>query len=264
MKRALIGLVAGLALLFIGINPISAATYSCSLLQPGTCDLDFNNICPPGSGDEPQINCRSKTDEECRNAVNITCPDVTPPEHMCYACVQSACTLVNPDNWGSCPYAGTQQGLNSCNIGCTQPLHRFKCVNNSCVADTHGEYASAADCETICAHIIDTTSPICGTGIWEGKGVDTAIGCLIAGDPKKLIGDLLGWGSIVGGGIAFLMIIFAGFQIATATGDPKRVKAGQELITSAISGLILIVLSVILLNFIGVSVLGLSSLGFSL
>lgn len=107
-------------------------------------------------------------------------------------------------------------------------------------------------------------SPLCGTGVDLNLGVNTAIGCLMAGDPKQLVSQLLGWGVGVGGGIAFLMIIFAGFQMATASGDPKRVKAAQELLTSALAGLILIVLSVVLLNFIGVNILGLNNLGFSL
>lgn len=102
------------------------------------------------------------------------------------------------------------------------------------------------------------TSPLCGT---DDLGVRTAIGCLMAGDPKQLISQLLGWGVGVGGGIAFLMIIFAGFQMATASGDPKRVKAAQELLTSALAGLILIVFSIFLLNFIGIKILNLGTIG---
>ena len=99
------------------------------------------------------------------------------------------------------------------------------------------------------------SQPLCGAGNDKGKGINTAIGCLIAGDPKQLISQLLGWGVGVGGGIAFLMIVFAGFQIITAGGDPKLIQAGHELLISAISGLILIVLSVLILNLIGVNIL---------
>ncbi len=102
-------------------------------------------------------------------------------------------------------------------------------------------------------------SPLC---VNNNLGVNTAIGCLMAGDPKQLVSQLLGWGVGVGGGIAFLMIVLAGFQMATAGGDPKRVQAARELLMSALSGLILIVLSVVLLNFIGVKILNLP--GFSL
>lgn len=103
-------------------------------------------------------------------------------------------------------------------------------------------------------------SPFCP----DGTSISTAIGCIAAGDPKAMISQLLGWGTIVGGGIAFLMIVLAGLQIVMAGGDPKKVQAAKELITSAISGLILIIFSVILLNVIGVKILGLKSLGFSL
>ncbi len=101
--------------------------------------------------------------------------------------------------------------------------------------------------------------PVGGT---IGTGIETALGCLAAGDPKIFVSQLLGWGVGVGSGIAFLMIVLAGFQMATAAGDPKRVQAARELLMSALSGLILIVLSVVLLNFIGVKILNLP--GFSL
>lgn len=108
----------------------------------------------------------------------------------------------------------------------------------------------------------EASGALCGTGVNLNKGVNTAIGCLMAGDPKIFISQLLGWGVGVGGGIAFLMIVFAGFQMATAAGDPKKVQAARELLMSALSGLILIVLSVVLLNFIGVKILNLP--GFNL
>jgi hypothetical protein len=51
-------------------------------------------------------------------------------------------------------------------------------------------------------------------------------------------------------------------MIMSSSGNPERLKAGQELLTSAISGLILLVLSVFILKFIGVDILGLDELGF--
>ncbi len=77
----------------------------------------------------------------------------------------------------------------------------------------------------------------------------------MAGDPKQLVSQLLGWGVGVGGGIAFLMIVLAGFQMATASGDPKRVQAARELLMSALAGLLLIVFSLVLLNFLGFGIL---------
>ena len=67
---------------------------------------------------------------------------------------------------------------------------------------------------------------------------------------------LLKWAIGIGGGIAFLLILYAAFMIMTSQGNPERLKAGQELLTSAISGVLLLVFSVFILNFLGVNILG--------
>jgi hypothetical protein len=93
--------------------------------------------------------------------------------------------------------------------------------------------------------------------------LDTAIGCVsILDSPEAFMGDILKWAVGIGGGIAFLLIVYASFMIMSSSGNPERLKAGQELLTSAISGLILLVLSVFILKFIGVDILGLDELGF--
>ncbi len=53
----------------------------------------------------------------------------------------------------------------------------------------------------------------------------------------------------------------AGFQITTSSGDPKRLQAGKELLTSAIAGLLLLILSAFILRLIGVDILGLPEFG---
>jgi len=88
-----------------------------------------------------------------------------------------------------------------------------------------------------------------------GKGIDTAIGCIPI-ENTTFINFILRWAIGVGGGIAFLLIVFAGFQIMTSAGNPERLKAGQELLTSAIAGLILLIFSVFILRIIGVNILG--------
>lgn len=93
--------------------------------------------------------------------------------------------------------------------------------------------------------------------------IHTAIGCLDY-TGKETISQLLNWAIILAGGIAFILILVASFQITTAQGDAKKAAAARELITSALSGLILIVISVVLLNLIGVNVLGLDQFGFNL
>lgn len=91
------------------------------------------------------------------------------------------------------------------------------------------------------------------------NGINTAIGCVpvLANDNGKSFANfLLKWGIGVGSGIAFLLILYSGFMIMTSTGNPERLKAGQELLTSAISGILLLIFSIFLLNLIGVNILG--------
>lgn len=110
----------------------------------------------------------------------------------------------------------------------------------------------------------------CDSNLWcdcgpngTGTKLKTAIGCIPVLDTKEaFLSFVLKWAVGVGGGIAFLLIIYAGFIIMTSAGNPERLKAGQELLTSAISGLILLIFSVVILKIIGVDILGLGKWGF--
>ena len=101
--------------------------------------------------------------------------------------------------------------------------------------------------------------PTCSTK--NGEGINTAIGCVPIEDSNALFGFILKWAIGIGGGVAFLLIIVAGFQITTSAGNPDKVKAGQELMTSAIAGLILLIFSVFILKIIGVDILQLPGFG---
>ena len=47
----------------------------------------------------------------------------------------------------------------------------------------------------------------------------------------------------------------------TSAGNPDKLRAGQELLTSAVSGLILLIFSVFILRTIGIDILGITRLG---
>lgn len=99
------------------------------------------------------------------------------------------------------------------------------------------------------------------TGTCPGAGltINTAIGCIPINDTNALMSFILGWAISVGGGVAFLLILFAGFQILTSGGNPQKTQAGKELLTAAVSGLLMIIFSAFLLRIIGVNVLGIFS-----
>lgn len=87
------------------------------------------------------------------------------------------------------------------------------------------------------------------------KAVNTAIGCIPINDQNAFLGFILKWAIGVGGGIAFLLVVYASYMIISSAGNPERLKAGQELLTSAIMGVILLVFSVFILKIIGVNIL---------
>ena len=94
----------------------------------------------------------------------------------------------------------------------------------------------------------------CTTGRGE-EGINTAVGCVPVTNPTDFLAFILTWALGVGGGTAFILIIVAAFLIMTSGGDPQKTKTGKELLTAAITGLLLIIFSVYILDVIGIRIL---------
>jgi len=93
------------------------------------------------------------------------------------------------------------------------------------------------------------------------KGVWTAIGCVYS-DFSKTIKEVIFPVAIGFAGLISLgCIIFASFTMQTSAGDPEKVKKAQELITSCIAGLIVVIFSVFILRVIGVDILRIPEFG---
>jgi hypothetical protein len=89
----------------------------------------------------------------------------------------------------------------------------------------------------------------------------TALGCLHTGTPSDFVNQLLKFVLGIGGGIAFLLMVFGGLQIILSGGNPEKVKAGKEMLTAAISGLLLIIFSIFIMSFIGYDILRIPGFG---
>lgn|GEM_PF-2299671 len=100
----------------------------------------------------------------------------------------------------------------------------------------------------------DNTDPHKATGIY------TAVGC-IGTDTNSIVGSFIKLGLGIAGGVALLMILAGGFMYTTSQGEPKRAGEAKELITSAVMGLLFIIFSVTILQFIGVSILKIPGFG---
>lgn len=104
--------------------------------------------------------------------------------------------------------------------------------------------------------------PYCDPGKPE-SGINTAIGCIstsVDATGNSFFGSIIKIAVSLGGGLALVLMLYGVFIITTSAGIPDKLKEGQEIITSAISGLIFIILSVFLLNFIGINILGIPGL----
>lgn len=92
--------------------------------------------------------------------------------------------------------------------------------------------------------------------------VCTAIGCVSTkadasgGFFESILRIFVG----MGGGLALILMLYGVFIVTTSAGIPDKLKEGSEIITSAIAGLIFILLSVVLLNLIGINILNLPGL----
>ena len=75
-------------------------------------------------------------------------------------------------------------------------------------------------------------------------------------DPVALAGDILNIGIVFGTLLATLFLIIGGFGVATSGGNPEALEKAKETITSAIAGLLFILMSVFILSIIGGGVIG--------
>ena len=85
--------------------------------------------------------------------------------------------------------------------------------------------------------------------------VNTGLGT-IQDTPGALALWVITRGIGVGGGLAFLLSLWGGLTILFSSGNPEKINEGKQIITSAISGLLFIIFSVVILRFIGVDILG--------
>jgi hypothetical protein len=101
--------------------------------------------------------------------------------------------------------------------------------------------------------LCDFTKDNCA-GCPEGSGVPTALGCIPTNTQDFVVG-FLRFALGIGGGIAFLLMLYGVLVIITSGGSPERVAGGQQTITAALGGLLFIIFSVVILNLVGFQIL---------
>ena len=129
------------------------------------------------------------------------------------------------------------------------------------VPNVHRAYADTPAETSICDSISDAGQKgDCNGCMADNKHVWTAIGCISTERPTGIFEKMLSLGMGAAGGIAFLLILFGGLQIMTSAGNPEQLTAGRELVSAAITGLLLVIFSIFLLRFMGMNIIGIPGL----
>ncbi len=131
----------------------------------------------------------------------------------------------------------------------TQPSDLNNPANCTCISE------ALANASRLCLGITSGEKSECLSCVTSQQGIWTAIGCVQSDLGTFISQKLLSWGVGLAGIIAMLCIIYSAFQLQTSRGNPEKIKKSQELLTSCIMGLMLIIFSVFILRLIGVDIL---------
>lgn len=105
-----------------------------------------------------------------------------------------------------------------------------------------------ADNRTKCVDCMGDPSDEKPAHVWTG------IGCLPT-DFGSLVSFIFTGFSGLLGGLLFLCIVFNGFRIMMARGNPETLKQGREALTSCIIGFLIVMFSIFIMKLIGVDIL---------
>jgi len=119
---------------------------------------------------------------------------------------------------------------------------------------------SLSSLTSLCNNLERAEQQSCQECVLKGA-VWTGIGCVYANLGGFIENNLLGWGIGLAGIIALLCIIYSAFILQTSKGNPEKIKKAQELLTSCVMGLLLIIFSVFILKLIGVDILKIPGFG---
>lgn len=189
----------------------------------------------------------------------------------CDATIGQVNCLISPDKFNNTDVLSNGGGV----------LFKLEGSNDNCTFDlNHSDIKTAVDNYVALSGVplaaglgVTAPPPAAGGGgtvtlpchtefdpVGTNTGVETGLGC-IPTQPQELVKWILKYAILMGGGIAFLLSLFGGVSIILAGGNPEKINAGKEIISSALTGLLFIIFSVFLLRFIGYDILQLPGFG---
>jgi type IV secretion system pilin len=113
----------------------------------------------------------------------------------------------------------------------------------------------------ICSQIDSSSQLFRECVICESKdAIWTSLGCVNT-QGRSIVEMIMSIGLSTGGGISLIMILISGFQLSISQGDPKKIEDAKSRLTAAIIGLLFIVFSIVILQFVGVKILRIPGFG---
>lgn len=147
-----------------------------------------------------------------------------------------------------------QQMLVPCQIG-VQSIADASSINCRCQLTASPTPGPIKALQSFCDNQSSASDKSGCSSCINGGGAWTSLGC-VQGTISEFIGKtIFGWGIGLAGGFSLLCIIFAAFTMQSSQGNPEKLKKAQEMITSCIMGLMLIIFSIFILRLIGVNIL---------
>lgn len=143
------------------------------------------------------------------------------------------------DSYKQTKFAGCEYGIPSGTPGDAACV----CNNPEGLAAICGRYLSGTSEAGRCSDCINNKG-----GFW------TSLGC-IGTEPGSFAQSLLGYGLSIGGTFSLLCIFYAAFVLQTSRGNPEKIKKAKENLRACITGLILIIFSILIVRLIGVDLL---------
>jgi len=139
------------------------------------------------------------------------------------------------------------------NASAPQSIDPFKLCKQIDAADP--AYEKCMDCAGTDDNPNDSITPD-----EDPEGIWTAVGC-IPREPGKIIQAFITVGLGVGGGFGLISTMVAGFLYSISAGDIKRTGQAKEMLSNSLIGLLFIIFSVTILQFIGFTVLRIPGFG---
>ncbi|MCL4208853.1 hypothetical protein KJZ63_04485 [Patescibacteria group bacterium] len=127
-----------------------------------------------------------------------------------------------------------------------------------------GNLEASAHDWLICDQILDPTQKQACKSCYDGdddqKNIWTAVGC-IDNKPTNIISTIVNVFIGLVGGVSLLRILAASVIFVTSQGDVKKVTEAKEMISSSVVGIIVVIFSVTILQFIGSGILKIPGFG---